>query len=154
LQEESITDAHARSVGQRSCTPLGRHASAPISDLLGLVPNQETSKPKPWFTETKPNHVHGFGLVLKPVTMVSNHGFDAVFLFVIFRGQQAHFGLEIVWVATPSIIKAHNLCLLLVVLQESPGEKVSATGNSRIMMAEFDLAVVDLFLRCSSVIEL
>jgi hypothetical protein len=34
------------------------------SDLLGLVSNHETSKPKPWFTETKPNHVHGFGLVL------------------------------------------------------------------------------------------
>jgi hypothetical protein len=120
-----------------------------------------------WFQTKEPaNQNHGF---LKPnqiilmvsgwfwfwfeagetKTMVTNHGFDAVFLFVIFRRQQAHFGLQIVWVATPSIIKAHNLCLLLVVLQESPGEKVSATGNSRNMMAEFDLVVADLFLRCS-----
>jgi hypothetical protein len=38
--------------------------SSTSSDLLGLVSNQETSKPKPWFTETKPNRVHGFGLVL------------------------------------------------------------------------------------------
>jgi hypothetical protein len=52
-------------------------------------------------------------------------------------------------VATPSIIKAHNLFLLLVVLQESPGEKVSATGNSRVVMAEFDFVVADLFLWCS-----
>jgi hypothetical protein len=67
-----------------------------------------------WFQTKKPaNQNHGF---LKPnqtilmvsgwfwfwfeagetKTMVSNHGFDAVFLFVIFRRQQAHFGLQIV----------------------------------------------------------
>jgi hypothetical protein len=35
-----------------------------ISDVLGLVSNQQTSKPKPWFGFTKPNHGHGFDLVL------------------------------------------------------------------------------------------
>jgi hypothetical protein len=34
------------------------------SDVLGLVSNQQTSKPKPWFGFTKPNHGHGFDLVL------------------------------------------------------------------------------------------
>jgi hypothetical protein len=39
-------------------------AELAVSDVLGLVSNQQTSKPKPWFAETKPNHVHGFKLVL------------------------------------------------------------------------------------------
>jgi hypothetical protein len=37
---------------------------AAASDVLGLVSNQKTSKPKPWFGETKPNHGHGSDLVL------------------------------------------------------------------------------------------
>jgi hypothetical protein len=32
--------------------------------VFGLVSNQETSKPKPWFSETKPNQGHGLELVL------------------------------------------------------------------------------------------
>jgi hypothetical protein len=39
------------------------------SDVLGLVWNHETSKPKPWFVETKPNEgwfYTGFGFGLKP----------------------------------------------------------------------------------------
>jgi hypothetical protein len=43
---------------------LDVHFAMGISDVLGLVSNQETSKPKPWFAKTKPNHVHGFELVL------------------------------------------------------------------------------------------
>jgi hypothetical protein len=48
----------------KSFAIFGCAAIIQASDVLGSVSNQETSKPKKWFPETKPNQGRGLELAL------------------------------------------------------------------------------------------